>query len=63
MRLTISIAEKAEYNMLSIAIVLFIIVFPILIPVGVESFGAINDAHNRRRNRSTHSAMASGAQR
>ena len=62
MRLTISIAEKAEYNMLSFAIVLFIIVFPILIPVGVESFGAINDAH-KRRNRSTHSAMSSGAQR
>jgi hypothetical protein len=63
MRLPIRIAEKAECNMLSIAIVPFIIVFPILIPVGVESFCATNDAHKRRRNRSTHSAIASAAQR
>jgi hypothetical protein len=48
--------------MLSIAIVLFIIVFPILIPVGVESVGAITDAHKPRRDRSTNS-MATAVQR
>ncbi|SOJ54019.1 hypothetical protein MSIMFB_01516 [Mycobacterium simulans] len=37
--------------MLSIAIVVFIILFPILIPATVEAVGAINDAHRRRRRR------------
>jgi hypothetical protein len=45
--------------MLSIAIVLFIIVFPVLIPVAVEAVGAINDARKRRFNRVTTSATAS----
>ena len=35
--------------MFSIAIVLFIIVFPILIPAAVETVGALGDAIRRRR--------------
>ena len=39
--------------MFSIAIVLFIIVFPVLIPAAVSSVGAITDARQRRRERIT----------
>jgi hypothetical protein len=45
--------------MFSIAIVLFIIVFPLLIPAGVSTVGAITDARKRRRDRATASSMAS----
>jgi hypothetical protein len=37
--------------MFSIAIVLFIIVFPVLIPAAVSSVGGIADARQRRRER------------
>lgn len=37
--------------MLSIAIVLFIIVFPVLIPAAVSTVGGIADARQRRRER------------
>jgi ABC-type transport system involved in cytochrome c biogenesis permease component len=37
--------------MLSIAIVLFIIVFPVLIPAAVSTVGAISDARKRRLGR------------
>lgn len=39
--------------MFSIAIVLFIIMFPLLIPAAVSSVGAITDARRRRRERIT----------
>jgi hypothetical protein len=37
--------------MLSIAIVLFIIMFPVLIPAAVSTVGAISDARKRRLER------------
>ncbi len=37
--------------MLPIAIVLFIIMFPVLIPAGVSTVGAIAEARQRRRER------------
>ncbi|WP_191498976.1 hypothetical protein [Mycobacterium simulans] len=43
--------RKLSAPMLSIAIVFFIILFPILIPATVEAVGAINDARRRRRRR------------
>ena len=39
--------------MLSIAIVLFIIVFPVLIPAAVSTVGAISDARKRKLERVT----------
>jgi hypothetical protein len=39
--------------MLSIAIVLYIIMFPVLIPAAVSPVGAINDAGKRRLERIT----------
>jgi ABC-type transport system involved in cytochrome c biogenesis permease component len=41
--------------MLLIAMILFIIVFPVLIPAAVEAVGAINDVRKRRRDRITYS--------
>ena len=61
MQLSIRFAEKAEYTMLAIALVLSIIVFPILIPAAVSTVGAINDARKRRIRRAANSAMASDA--
>ncbi len=39
--------------MLSIAIVLFIIMFPVLIPAAVSTVGAISDARKRKVQRVT----------
>lgn len=49
----IRLAKKVEYTMFSIAIVVLIIVFPVLIPAAVSSVRAIADARQRRRDRIT----------
>jgi hypothetical protein len=59
-KLTNPPAKKAEYTMFSIAIVLFIILFPVLIPAGVSTAGAITDARQRRRERIRY-ALGNGA--